>query len=105
MAGVQFCESRSDRVRVCRAPRRVVSSMSDDGAAQNPAADSAEAVRAEIDAAQQAFEEDVKKQGLYVTHEVKFRYAVALSKSEEKDDWMLARWFVIALCPSAPPAP
>jgi len=79
--------------------------MSDDGAAQNPAADSAEAVRAEIDAAQQAFEEDVKKQGLYVTHEVKFRYAVALSKSEEKDDWMLARWFVIALCPSAPPAP
>jgi hypothetical protein len=59
-----------------------------------PSAQTVDEVRAEIAAAQQAFEEDVKRQGLYVTHDVKLRYAAALSKSNDKEDWMLARWYV-----------
>ena len=53
-----------------------------------------DAVRKEILAAQQAFEEDVKENGLYVSPEVKFRYAVALSKGANKEDFILARWCV-----------
>ena len=60
-----------------------------------------EDIRAEILAAQQAFEEDFKKQGLYVTHGVKYRYALALSKSTDKEDWMLARWCVLCAIKNA----
>jgi len=49
-------------------------------------------IRNEILAAQAEFEEDVKTHGLYVTPEIKYRFALALSKSQDKDELLLSKW-------------
>ena len=56
--------------------------------------DDEDSIRAEIESAQLAFEESSAKHGLYVTPEVKFRYALALSKSDKKQDRRMALWCV-----------